>query len=268
MGRLAIGVEYDGAAYHGWQRQPHSTSVQQTVQEALGRIADAPVELVCAGRTDTGVHARAQVVHFDTEAERSPRSWLFGANSLLPPSINLRWVQPVPDYFHARFDAQKRSYRYLILNRPTRSALAAGRALVVYAPLQAALMQAAAEALIGEHDFSAFRAAECQARSPVRTIHALEVQRRGDWLSIAVTANAFLQHMVRNIVGTLLAVGRGEAGPDRAREQLESRQRSTGEATAAAHGLYFWGVEYPAKFGLPDESGMIDFHPLFEVHES
>lgn len=266
MGRVAIGVEYDGAAYHGWQRQPHSASVQEALQAALSRIANVPVELTCAGRTDAGVHARVQVAHFDTEAVRTPRAWLFGANSVLPPAINLRWVQPVPEQFHARYSALRRTYRYLVLNRPTRSALACGRALVVYAPLDAALMQSAAEALIGEHDFSAFRAAECQAHSPVRTIESLNVQRHGDWVSIEVTANAFLQHMVRNIVGTLLAVGRGEAGPQRTREQLESRQRSTGEATAAAHGLYFWRVQYPAQFGLPDDSGMIDFYPFAEVH--
>ena len=265
MGRLAIGVEYDGAAYHGWQRQPHSTSVQETLQAALGRIADAPVELICAGRTDAGVHARAQVAHFDTEAQRSPRAWLLGVNSVLPSSVNLRWVQPVTDQFHARYGALRRSYRYLVLNRPTRSALAAGRALVVYPPLDAAGMQAAADDLIGEHDFSAFRAAECQARSPVRKVEALRVRRRGDWVSIEVTANAFLQHMVRNIVGTLLAIGRGEAGPRRAREQLESRRRSTGEATAAAHGLYLWRVEYPPQFGLPDDSAMIDSFAATEL---
>ena len=265
MGRVAIGVEYDGAAYHGWQRQPHSTSVQETLQAALGRIADAPVELTCAGRTDAGVHARAQVAHFDTDARRSPRAWLLGVNSVLPPSVNLRWVQPVTDEFHARYGALRRTYRYLVLNRPTRSALAAGRALVVYQPLDTGLMQTAAGDLIGEHDFSAFRAAECQASSPVRTIETLGVQRRADWVSIEVTANAFLQHMVRNIVGTLLAIGRGEAAPGRAREQLESRRRSTGEATAAAHGLYFWRVEYPPQFGLPDDSAMIDQSVATEV---
>ena len=180
---------------------------------------------------------------------------------MLPASINLRWVQPVSEQFHARYGALRRSYRYLILNRPTRSALAAGRALVVYAALETSLMQAAANCLVGEHDFSAFRAAECQARSPVRTVHTLSVVRHGDWVSVEVTANAFLQHMVRNIVGTLLAVGRGEAGPERAREQLESRRRSTGEATAAAHGLYLWRVDYPPQFGLPDDSAMIDFYP-------
>jgi tRNA pseudouridine38-40 synthase len=268
MGRVAIGVEYDGAAYHGWQRQPHSPSVQEALQGALGQIANEPIELTCAGRTDAGVHARAQVAHFDTGAQRSARAWLFGANSVLPPSINLRWVAPVTEQFHARYAALRRSYRYLVLNRPTRSALAAGRALVVYTPLDAALMQQAADALIGQHDFSAYRAAECQARSPVRTIEALGVRRSGDWISIEITANAFLQHMVRNIVGTLLAVGRGEAGPQRTREQLESRQRSTGEATAAAHGLYFWRVEYPPQFGLPDDSGMIDCYPTTEVHST
>lgn len=258
MGRIAIGVEYDGAAFHGWQQQPHSPSVQETLQQALGRVADAPVELSAAGRTDTGVHARAQVAHFDTTAERNPRAWLLGTNSVLPASISLRWALPVPDRFHARYSALRRSYRYLVLNRATRSALAAGRALVVYRELDVEAMRTAAADLLGEHDFSAFRAAECQARSPVRRIDALAVQRRGHWVAFDVTANGFLHHMVRNIVGTLLAVGQGEAAPTRAREQLESRRRATGEATAAAHGLYFWGVEYPPEFGLPDDSAMID----------
>jgi tRNA pseudouridine38-40 synthase len=258
MGRIAIGVEYDGAAFHGWQQQPHSPSVQETLQQALGRVADAPVELSAAGRTDTGVHARAQVAHFDVAAERSPRSWLLGTNSMLPASISLRWTMPVPEQFHARYSALRRSYRYLVLNRATRSALAAGRALVVHRELDVESMRAAAADLLGEHDFSAFRAAECQARSPVRRIDALAVQRRGHWVAFDVTANGFLHHMVRNIVGTLLAVGQGEAAPTRAREQLESGRRSTGEATAAAHGLYFWGVEYPPEFGLPDDSAMID----------
>jgi len=258
MGRIAAGVEYNGSAFHGWQRQDHSASVEQTVQEALSRVADAPIALTCAGRTDAGVHARGQVVHFDTEAQRSPRAWLLGTNSALPATVSLRWIQPVAAEFHARYSALRRSYRYLILNRQTRSALAAGRALVVYRPLDAALMRAAAADLIGEHDFSAFRAAECQARSPVRTIESVHIRRRDAWVSIEVTANAFLHHMVRNIVGTLLAVGKGEAPVSRARMQLESRQRSHGEATAPAHGLYLWGVQYAPQFGLPDESAMID----------
>jgi tRNA pseudouridine38-40 synthase len=258
MGRIAVGIEYDGSAFHGWQQQPHSPSVQQTLQEALSRVADAPVTLSCAGRTDAGVHARAQVAHFDTEAIRAPRAWLLGANSALPATVSLRWVVAVPDQFHARYDALRRTYRYLVLNRPTRSALAAGRALVVYPPLDVAAMRAASADLVGEHDFSAFRAAECQARSPVRRIESLEIRRRDALLCIEVTANAFLHHMVRNIVGTLLAIGRGDAAPTRAREQLDSRQRSTGEATAAAHGLYLWGVDYPPQFGLPADSAMID----------
>jgi tRNA pseudouridine38-40 synthase len=258
MGRIALGIEYDGSAFHGWQRQPHSTSVQQALEEALGSVANTGVELTCAGRTDTGVHARGQVAHFDTEAARSTRAWLLGTNSALPPSVNLRWVQPVPCEFHARFGAVRRSYRYQILNQPMRSALASGRALVVYRALDVALMHEAAQQLAGEHDFSAFRAAECQAHSPVRRIESIAVRRRDAWVTIDVSANAFLQHMVRNIVGTLLAVGLGDAPPGRVRQQLLSRQRSTGEATVAAHGLYLWRVDYPAGFGLPDDSAMID----------
>ena len=258
MGRIAVGIEYDGAAFHGWQRQSHASSVQETLEAALSRVADSPVELTCAGRTDAGVHARAQVAHFDTQAERLLRAWLFGANSALPAAVNLRWVFPVPGHFHARFGALRRCYRYLLLNQPTRSSLAAGRALVVYRPLDTDAMQAAADDLVGEHDFSAFRAAECQARSPVRRIETLSVRRRDAWICVEVTANAFLQHMVRNIVGTLLAVGLGDAPASRAREQLESRQRRTGEATVAAHGLYLWQVDYPPEFGLPGDSAIID----------
>jgi tRNA pseudouridine38-40 synthase len=257
MGRIAVGIEYDGSGFHGWQHQPHSASVQAVVQQALGTIADSPVQLTCAGRTDTGVHARGQVAHFDTSAQRSPRAWVLGANRELPATVNLRWAMPVGAEFHARFSAVRRSYRYLVLNRATRSALAAGRALCVHRPLDEQAMRAAAAALVGTHDFSAFRAAECQARSPVRTIESLEVARSGDWLRIDITANAFLHHMVRNIAGLLLAVGKGDAPPGQAHVQLASRQRSTGAATAPAHGLYFWQVAYPGQFGLPDDSAMI-----------
>jgi tRNA pseudouridine38-40 synthase len=256
--RLAVGIEYDGGAYCGWQLQAGAPSVQSAIEQALSRIADQPVSLICAGRTDAGVHAREQVAHFETEAVRSPRAWLLGANTQLPRDISLRWAHAVPQDFHARFSALARSYRYLILNRATRSALAHGRALVVYQSLEVAAMQEAAQWLIGEHDFSAFRSSECQARSPVRQLHSLRVARGGDWIAIDVTANAFLHHMVRNIVGLLLAIGQQRAAPARAREQLESRTRSTGEATAAAHGLYLWRVEYPAQFGLPTDSAMID----------
>jgi tRNA pseudouridine38-40 synthase len=256
--RLALGLEYHGGAYCGWQQQSAAASVQQALQQALSRVADEPIDVICAGRTDAGVHAREQVVHFDTHAQRTARAWLLGGNRWLPRDISLRWVQAVPQDFHARFSALGRSYRYLILNRVTRSALADGRALVVYPALDVAAMQAGAQWLIGEHDFSAFRSSECQARSPVRQLRSLRVTRSGERIAIEVAANAFLHHMVRNIVGLLLVIGQQRAAPERAREQLESRERSSGEATAAAHGLYLWRVDYATQFGLPADSAMID----------
>jgi tRNA pseudouridine38-40 synthase len=257
MGRIAVGIEYDGSSFCGWQEQSGAPSIQVTVEAALAAVAAEPIALTCAGRTDAGVHARGQVAHFDTLATRRLRAWLLGANTYLPPTVSLRWVWPVAQHFHARYSARARHYRYVILNRAARSALAHGRALAVHRPLEAAAMQAAAQYLVGVHDFSAFRAAECQARSPVRRLDRLEVTRVGDWVIVDVEANAFLHHMVRNIVGLLLLVGRGEATPQRAREQLESRQRSTGAATAPAHGLYLWQVRYAAAFGLPADSAMI-----------
>ncbi len=256
--RIALGIEYDGSGFHGWQVQRGVHSVQAAVEAALASVANEPVAVTCAGRTDTGVHARLQVVHFETSADRSLRSWVLGTNSRLSSQISLRWAQWVPEHFHARYSALSRTYRYLILNSAARSALAAGRALLVHDPLDVPAMQAAAAMLVGEHDFSAFRSSECQAHSPVRQIESLTVQRRDEWLLLEVTANAFLHHMVRNIVGLLLAVGRGRAPPGRAREQLESLRRSTGEATAPAHGLYFWQVRYAAEFGLPADSAIID----------
>ncbi|HEY3731919.1 MAG TPA: tRNA pseudouridine(38-40) synthase TruA [Steroidobacteraceae bacterium] len=258
MRRVAVGIEYDGSAYSGWQLQRHAPSVQAALEQALGGVADAPVALTCAGRTDAGVHARAQVAHFDTEAERSTRAWLLGANTHLPADISLRWATLVSEDFHARYSAQGRSYRYLILNRATRSALAYRRALVVHQPLDESAMGSAGRLLLGEHDFSAFRSSECQARSPVRELRAVTVKRSGDWIVVDVSANAFLHHMVRNIVGLLLSIGLKRAAPERAREQLQSRERSTGEATAAAHGLYLWRVDYAEQFGLPSDSAMID----------
>lgn len=250
--RLAVGIEFEGTAYCGWQVQSASCSVQGALERALSRVADEPIGLVCAGRTDAGVHARAQVAHFDTAAVRSARAWLLGANSYLPADISLQWASAVPDHFHARYSALARTYRYLVLNRAARSALARGRALLVHQPLQVAAMEQGARWLVGEHDFSAFRSSECQAHSPVRDLRAVQVRRTGDWVSIDVTANAFLHHMVRNIVGLLLAIGQGRVPPERARIQLESRRRCEGEATAAAHGLYLWQVDYPSGFALPE----------------
>ena len=256
--RIAVGVEYEGGAYSGWQQQLSASSVQSALERALSSVADERIELICAGRTDAGVHAREQVAHFDTVATRNSTAWLLGTNTALPPDISLRWAQGVPDHFHARYSALSRTYRYLILNQSARSALSAGRALLVHQGLDVEAMQAGAQCLIGEHDFSAFRSSECQARSPVRQLHELTLQRSGDWISIDVTANAFLHHMVRNIVGLLIAIGLQRAAPERARQQLESQQRSRGEATAAAQGLYLWQVEYPSGFGLPVDSAIMD----------
>lgn len=255
--RIAIGVEYDGRAYCGWQQQSAASSVQAALQRAIGTIADEPVQLICAGRTDAGVHAFEQIAHFDTRATRSHSAWLMGTNRELAPDISVSWVRTVADHFHARYSAVTRTYRYLILNRPARSALMAGRALVVHQPLDVDSMRAGAQWLSGEHDFSAFRSSECQSKSPIRRLQSLRVARSGPWVAIDVTANAFLHHMVRNIAGLLIAIGQGRSPPERAREQLESRQRSTGAATAAAHGLYLWQVEYPPQFGLPADSAII-----------
>ena len=251
MARIAVGIEYDGSAYAGWQSQPAAPSVQALTEQALARLAAEPVALVCAGRTDAGVHALGQVAHFDTSAVRSMRSWVLGANSELPPDVSLSWAQPVPEHFHARFSAEARTYRYLILNRDTRSALSARRATWVHRALNVERMSAAAVLLEGEHDFSAFRAAGCQAKSPVRRLARLSVQRTGEWVVIEATANAFLHHMVRNIAGLLMVVGKGDAPPQWATEVLAARDRTRSAATAPAAGLYFMAVRYPQAFGLP-----------------
>jgi tRNA pseudouridine38-40 synthase len=256
--RLALGIEYDGSAYRGWQVQPQAASIQAALESALARVAAAPVALICAGRTDAGVHARAQVAHFDTHALRRARAWLLGTNTHLPSDISLRWVRPVPSHFHARYSALSRTYRYWILNRAARSALAAARAPLVHQPLAIEPMRAAAASLLGEHDFSAFRSLECQARSPVRMLRRVEIGRSGDWVCIEMTANAFLHHMARNIVGLLLNIGLGRAGPEEAQRQLESRLRAARTVTAPACGLYLWRVEYPTQFELPADSDMIN----------
>lgn len=249
--RCAAGVEYDGTRFFGWQRQSHARSVQGDVEAALSAVAACPVEVICAGRTDAGVHAEGQVIHFDTAAPRAERSWLLGTNSNLPSDAVLRWVRTVPADFHARFGARARHYRYTILNRDTRPALGRDRAAFVRQPLDAAAMREGAAALIGEHDFSAFRAAECQAASPVRRVLWLTVERRGEIIDIDVVANAFLHHMVRNIAGVLIAIGVGKRPPAWARAVLEGRDRAAGGVTAPAGGLRLLGVLYPRKFDLP-----------------
>ena len=248
---IALGIEYDGTSYNGWQRQKTGLGVQQRLEEALSLVANEQVEVTCAGRTDTGVHASGQVIHFDTSAGRSDRGWLLGANSNLPPDISVTWVKPVGDDFHARFSAVSRSYQYLILNRLQRSALHRERAWWVHQPLDERRMHAAAQSLLGEHDFSAFRAAGCQASSATRDVTAIAVTRSGHWVTLDVTANAFLMHMVRNITGTLAVIGRGEAPVEWLAEVLENRDRTAAGVAAPPHGLTLVDVAYPASFGIP-----------------
>jgi tRNA pseudouridine38-40 synthase len=254
MPRFAAGLEYDGRAYSGWQFQPGLRTLQDEVQRALSRVADSPVETVCAGRTDAGVHAIGQVLHFDSEAARSERAWRLGANTYLPNDISLLWVREVPGQFNARFSATARSYCYFILNRDSRPALATGRATWERRPLDAELMHDCAQVLVGEHDFSAFRAVECQAKSPVRCVERVSVTREGDCVRVAITANAFLHHMVRNVTGLLMAVGQGDSPPQRVATVLASRDRRTNAATAPPDGLYLSAVRYPAGFGLPAQA--------------
>ena len=255
--RVALGIEYDGTAYNGWQRQKTGTGVQALVEAAISKIADDAIEIVCAGRTDTGVHATAQVVHFDTSAERSERSWSLGVNSHLPEDINVTWTKVVDDAFHARFSATARSYRYLILNRPLRSALYSRRAWWVYAALDEKAMQEGADALLGKHDFSAFRAAGCGASSPIREITKCHLQRYEDWIGLSITANAFLQHMVRNIAGVLVAIGKGEQIPSWAKNVLEGADRTRAGVAAPPHGLTLINVEYPGHFDIPGGRGQM-----------
>ena len=248
--RIALGVEYDGTAYNGWQRQRNGTGVQTVLERALAKVADADVEVVCAGRTDAGVHAEAQVVHFDSTATRSRRSWVLGVNTHLPPEVSARWAEFVADDFDARYSATSRSYRYLILNRPTRSALYRDRAWWIHRPLDESRMRDAAVHLHGEHDFSAFRAAGCQALTPDREVFELTVERHGEWVVVTVRANAFLQHMVRNIVGMLVAIGAGDQQPGWARQVLQSLDRTRGGVAAPAHGLSLIEVRYPEGAGI------------------
>ncbi|OFZ88605.1 MAG: tRNA pseudouridine(38-40) synthase TruA [Betaproteobacteria bacterium RBG_16_66_20] len=249
--RIALGIEYDGSRFLGWQTQSGGGTVQDALEAALSGIANEAVAVTCAGRTDRGVHARAQVVHFDTSAQRPDSAWLRGVNALLPEAVAVLWSRRVAPDFHARYSAVSRSYRYVLLNRPVRPALAARYAGWHHAPLEVAAMREAAAQLLGEHDFSAFRSAECQAKNPVRTLHAIDIERAGERIDFTLRANAWLQHMVRNIVGTLAYVGIGKHPPRWAKTVLESRDRSLAAPTFGPEGLYLEAVEYDLRWNIP-----------------
>ncbi len=248
--RIALGLEYDGSGFCGWQSQAGGGAVQDAVESALSIVADAPTRVVCAGRTDAGVHALAQVVHFDTEAVRPDTAWVRGVNAHLPASVAVRWAQPVSSEFHARFSARGRRYRYVLLNRAERPALLSRRVGWFHRPLDADAMASAASLLLGEHDFSAFRAIECQAKSPVKALRRADVVRHGNLLVFDFEASAFLHHMVRNIVGALVYVGKGAHPPAWVGELLAGRDRARAAPTFEACGLYFAAVDYDAVWQL------------------
>lgn len=251
MQRIALALEYGGQNYFGWQIQPDRASVQGALEAAISHIAGEPISTIAAGRTDRGVHATAQVVHFDHATNRPLSAWLRGVNSHLPKDIAVLWAREVPQDFHARFSAQARRYRYVLLNRPTRPAVEHGRVAWFHSPLDVDKMQEAAYFLLGEHDFSSFRAAECQAKTPIKTLESIHISRVGERIIFELQANAFLHHMVRNMVGALVHIGKGAREPAWMQTLLAQRDRRLAPATFAPDGLYLSGVAYPEHFALP-----------------
>ncbi|MGZ8226702.1 MAG: tRNA pseudouridine(38-40) synthase TruA [Methylococcaceae bacterium] len=254
--RFVLGIEYDGGRFSGWQWQTNQRSVQQTLEQALSKIANYPITVVCAGRTDTGVHALEQVVHFDTETDRDLHAWMLGGNSLLPDDVRIAWIRPAVGDFHARYSAIARFYRYIILNRPFKSALLRNQATWCYRPLDSDRMHQAAQYLIGDHDFSSFRAQGCQSKSPCRTMYFIDVYRDGEKVIIDISANAFLHHMVRNIAGVLMDIGMGKQPIAWTEYLLDVKNRKLGSVTAPPDGLYLAGVYYPEHYGVAK-------HPIF-----
>jgi len=266
--RIALGVEYDGSGFCGWQMQSHGTrTVQHEIERALSRVADHPVRVVCAGRTDTGVHATGQVVHFDTHAERQLKAWVMGVNTHLPDDVCVHWAKPVDADFSARFSATRRSYRYVIQQRSARPALYSRRVAWVRYPLDTAAMHLAAQALLGENDFSSFRSSACQAEHAMRFVESIEITTASAFVYIDIRANAFLHHMVRNIVGSLLKIGTGERPVAWLAELLARRDRTQAGPTAPADGLYLVAVHYPAEHELP-ESGIAPIFGVDSRHQS
>lgn len=258
MKRIALGVQYDGTAWHGYQKQLDGQTVQDQLEQALAKFARVTLATTCAGRTDTGVHALEQVVHFDTDLTRDIHSWVRGVNTFLPDSIAVRWACAVPsdpeEPFHARFSARARTYHYVLYNNPIRSPLLAGRAGWLFRPLDVEAMQQAVAPLIGWHDFSAFRAAFCQAKSPVKLMHEIRIERHGDLVVFTVRANAFLHHMVRNLVGSLVYIGTGREQPEWLGQLLEERSRANAAPTFMPDGLYLAKIDYDPKWALPLET--------------
>ncbi|WP_131782966.1 tRNA pseudouridine(38-40) synthase TruA [Legionella gresilensis] len=248
--RIALGVEYDGSQYHGWQAQTGLHTVQQVIETAISRIADCKINVVCAGRTDTGVHATNQIIHFDCVKERSIRSWIQGANSYLPKDVCIKWGKEMPDNFHARYSALSRQYRYIIYNSAIRPALLRGNVTWQYRQLNHVHMHEASQYLLGENDFTSFRSVECQSNTPMRNIYHVQVTRQGDLVIIDIIANAFLHHMVRNIAGVLIAVGSGKKPVIWVHEVLKATDRRLGAETAPPYGLYLVNVTYPKEFGI------------------
>lgn len=251
---MALGLCYDGAAWHGWQKQPSGHTVQNQLEKALSQFLAGPVSTICAGRTDAGVHALNQVVHLDTSVHRSVESWVRGLNALLPSSISVQWALPVSHDFHARFSAQNRRYIYVLRNSRVRSPLLHGKVGWVFRPLSLSTMKQAAQLFVGEHDFTTFRSAECQAKSPVRHLRKLDIHQQGEWLVFEFAANAFLQHMIRNIMGALIYVGMGRQQPTWVSYLLTQKNRHLSAPTFAAEGLYLAGVDYPDDYALPNQS--------------
>jgi len=249
--RIALGIEYNGNGFYGWQAQPNLPTIQGSLQEALSKIANEPIQLFCAGRTDANVHAYGQVVHFDTQAKRHPDAWIWGTNTHLPPSIVVRWAKPVMYRFHARFSTLSRRYCYVIFNHPLRPAVLANRVSWHYYPLDIERMQQAGQYLLGEQDFSSFRSSQCTSKSVMRNMMELTVRRRGDFILIEVEANAFLHHMVRNIAGVLIRIGAGLCPPEWMQAVLQAKTRKAAAETAPAEGLYLMQVRYPEPYIFP-----------------
>ncbi len=262
MPRIALGLSYNGQAYDGWQSQPSGKTVQDHLEKALARFADVhAINTLCAGRTDAGVHGLMQVVHFDTDKQRADNAWVRGPNSFLPADIAVQWAREVPDHFHARASALGRRYAYVLLESPVRPSVDSGRVGWVFKPLDGDAMRAAAQVLIGEHDFSSFRAAQCQSHTPIKTLRRIDIQRRGAYWRFEFEANAFLHHMIRNLMGCLIAVGSGQQAAHWMAEVLAARSRDAAAPTFSPDGLYFLGPVYGAQWGLPERTPLFDLLP-------